>query len=177
MIAGILVVMIPPSATPRPPLVHHDVRTGRAVFVAPGRDERPTDAELAAASGAADAARWCPFCAGNESLTPPDVLRAPAATAAGWQARIIPNRYPVVAQAAAAPGPGPAHPAHGVHEVVIESPRHDTLVTAVDPAGWRAAWKWGSRAAGTIPTSPATSTTTRPSPAASARSRAKGSAS
>ena len=132
--------MIPPAVTPRPPLVHHDARTGRAVFVAPGRDERPTDADLAAACGAADAARWCPFCAGNESLTPPDVLRAAADGGATWQARIIPNRYPVVAHAATASGPGPARPAHGVHEVVIESPRHDSLVTAVEPAGWRASW-------------------------------------
>lgn len=132
--------MIPPAVTPRPPLVHHDARTGRAVFVAPGRDERPTDADLAAACGAADAAHWCPFCAGNESLTPPDVLRAAADGGATWQARIIPNRYPVVAQTGATSGPGPARLAHGVHEVVIESPRHDTLVTAVDPAGWRSSW-------------------------------------
>jgi UDPglucose--hexose-1-phosphate uridylyltransferase len=133
--------MIPPAAaTPRPPLVHHDERTGRAVFVAPGRDERPTDAELAAAAAENDASRWCPFCAGNESLTPPAVLRAPADATAAWQARIIPNRYPFVAAANDAIGHGTARPAHGVHEVVIESPRHDTLVTAVEPTAWRAAW-------------------------------------
>jgi UDPglucose--hexose-1-phosphate uridylyltransferase len=129
-----------PDATPRPPLVHHDDRTGRVVFVAPGRDARPTDAELAASLGVAEAARWCPFCAGNESLTPPDVGRAPAETSAAWQARIIPNRYPFVAVANQAHDPGPPRPAHGVHEVVIESPRHETLVTAIDPAGWRASW-------------------------------------
>lgn len=133
--------MIPPvSAAPRPPLVHHDDRTGRAVFVAPGRDERPTDAELAAGSGGADAAQWCPFCTGNESLTPPAVLRVPADATAAWQARIIPNRYPFVAAADRAIDAGQARPAHGVHEVVIESPRHDTVVTAVDPGGWRASW-------------------------------------
>ncbi|MFM7138046.1 MAG: DUF4921 family protein [Planctomycetota bacterium] len=133
--------MIPPStAPPRPPLVHHDQRTGRAVFVAPGRDDRPTDAELAAGCAAADASRWCPFCAGNESRTPPAVRRAPDELASAWQARIIPNRYPFVAAADAVSSHGAARAAHGVHEVVIESPRHDTLVTAVDPAGWRAAW-------------------------------------
>lgn len=138
--AGILGAMIPPAAAPHPPLLHHDERTGRIVFVAPGRDERPTDTELAARSGAADAAEWCPFCAGNESLTPPAVLREPADAAAAWRARIIPNRYPFVAAAGDAIDHAAARPAHGVHEVVIESPRHDTLVTAVDPAGWRAAW-------------------------------------
>jgi UDPglucose--hexose-1-phosphate uridylyltransferase len=129
-----------PDATPRPPLVHHDDRTGRAVFVAPGRDERPTDAELAAGLGVADAARWCPFCAGNESRTPPDVGRTPADPSVAWEARIIPNRYPFVAAAEATNGHGSARLAHGVHEVVIESPRHDTLVTAIDPACWRASW-------------------------------------
>jgi UDPglucose--hexose-1-phosphate uridylyltransferase len=133
--------MIPPSAaTPRQPLVHHDDRTGRAVFVAPGRDERPTDAELAAHAGGVDAGRWCPFCAGNESLTPPAVLTAPAGATAAWQARIIPNRYPFVAAADRVGGQGSIRPAHGVHEVVIESPRHDTHVTMIDPAGWRASW-------------------------------------
>lgn len=132
--------MIPPAAaTPRPPLLLHDDRTGRTVFVAPGRDGRPTDAELAAHCSTTDATAWCPFCAGNESRTPPDVLRVPAAATAAWQARIIPNRYPFVTTAAAL-GHGTARPAHGVHEVVIESPRHDTQITAVDPAGWRAAW-------------------------------------
>jgi UDPglucose--hexose-1-phosphate uridylyltransferase len=139
--AGILEAMIPPAAaTPRQPLVHHDNRTGRAVFVAPGRDERPTDAELAASSDGAEAARWCPFCAGNESLTPPAVLTATAAATAAWQARIIPNRYPFVAAADRAISAGQARPAHGVHEVVIESPRHDTPVTTIDPDGWRASW-------------------------------------
>jgi len=133
--------MVPPAADPpRPPLLLADDRTGRAVFVAPSRAERPTDAELAADCGAADAARWCPFCAGNESLTPADVLRVPVDARAAWQARIIPNRYPFVTSADGAPGWDSGRPAHGVHEVVIESPRHDTVVTAVEPAGWRAAW-------------------------------------
>lgn len=132
------------SAASRHPIVHHDAGTGRAVFVAPGRDERPDDAALAAAHGGS-AAAWCPFCAGNESRTPPDILRAPAEGAA-WQARIVPNRYPFVG-APVANGPQPPdqeavsrQPAHGAHDVVIESPRHDTSVASIDAAGWRAAW-------------------------------------
>ncbi len=134
--------MSAPSQPRRDPLVQHDDVTGRSVFVAPGRDDRPGDEALAAAHGSADATAWCPFCAGNEHRTPPDVLRAPADPAAAWQARIVPNRYPFVAAVrsglAAAAG---SQPAHGVHDVVIESPRHDTSILAVDPAGWRAAWE------------------------------------
>ena len=133
------------SASPQPcrdPLVHHDDRTGRAVFVAPRRDDRPGDSELAATHGQAAPDAWCPFCAGNESRTPPDVLREPADPARAWRARIVPNRYPFVE----AGGPagvrerGP-RPALGVHDVVIESPRHETSILAVEPAGWRAAWE------------------------------------
>jgi UDPglucose--hexose-1-phosphate uridylyltransferase len=130
----------------RDPLVHHDASTGRSVFVAPRRDERPGDAELAAAhaagGAAGDSAAWCPFCAGNEDRTPPDVLRAPADPATAWQARIVPNRYPFVEASRSGPtaAAGP-QPAHGVHDVVVESPRHETSILAIDPAGWRAAWE------------------------------------
>jgi len=127
----------------RDPLVHHDDGTGRSVFVAPGRDDRPGDAALVATHGSADAATWCPFCAGNEARTPPDVLRAPADAAAAWQARIVPNRFPFVTPKATLAGgvAAPMRPAHGVHDVVVESPRHDTSILAIDPAGWRASWE------------------------------------
>jgi len=123
------------------PLVHHDERTGRAVFVAPRRADRPRDADLAATDPGDGS--WCPFCAGNEARTPPDVLRTPADPAAAWQARIVPNRYPFVEPAdgsASRVAIGP-RPAHGVHDVLIESPRHDTSILAVAPAGWRAGWE------------------------------------
>ena len=76
---------MPPESHPRRvPQVHHDAGTGRSVFVAPGRDERPGDAALAAAHGTADATAWCPFCAGNEARTPPDVLRATYSAGLSW---------------------------------------------------------------------------------------------
>lgn len=121
----------------RDPQVCHDAYTGRAVFIAPRRDERPGDAELAARGGDLPAA-WCPFCAGNENRTPPAVLQAPA-TPVAWQARIIPNRYPVVEPSTAARS-DELCPARGVHDVVIESPHHHTSITEVDPVGWAAAW-------------------------------------
>jgi len=121
----------------RRPLVHHDPATGRTVLVAPRRAERPADAELAA--GGRPAAEWCPFCAGNERLTPPAVLAAPAAAA--WRARIIPNRYPFVEPfCVPTPPAGPGRPAHGEHEVVIESPRHETSILAIERESWHDAW-------------------------------------
>ena len=61
--------------------------------------------------------------------------------------RIIPNRYPVVVDRRGAlpvEWPGAAHdgrrPAHGVHDVIVESPRHDRSILDVDPRVWRASW-------------------------------------
>lgn len=82
----------------------HDPLTGRSVCFAPRRDERPNDF-------AGGPARGCPFCAGAESQTPAEVDRL-ADGSRGWLARVVPNLYPIV------------EGDDGVHEVVIESPRH-----------------------------------------------------
>lgn len=115
--------------------IHTDPLSGRAVFVAPARAERPREESLAA----------CPFCAGNESLTPHELLRSPADRVLPWLARIIPNRYPVVVDRGLHPTAGlPAaspRPAHGIHDVVVESPRHDTSILDIDPLAWRASWQ------------------------------------
>jgi UDPglucose--hexose-1-phosphate uridylyltransferase len=121
------------------PHLHHDPLAGRTVVVAPGRANRPN--ELAGGTVR------CPFCAGNESLTPPDLLRAPRSAAEPWRSRIVPNRFPIVTGVAAvdraATGPTASLPslAHGVHDVVIESPEHVGSILAIDPGGWREVWE------------------------------------
>ena len=35
----------------------------------------------------------CPFCPGNESQTPPEIVRVPAADGSGWAVRLIPNKF------------------------------------------------------------------------------------
>ena len=121
-----------PPPDPRPRLAH-DRAVPRTVFVAPRRAARPIDTP--GDSSAAD----CPFCAGHEHLTPDEVLRFPG-PAAAWVARIIPNRYPVVEAFAAGSTTGSDPPAHGVHEVLVESPDHQTSILGIDPVAWRAAW-------------------------------------
>ena len=134
------------------PHLRHDPLTARTVFVAPGRAQRPNELEGATIR--------CPFCAGNESLTPPDLLRTPRSAAKPWRARIVPNQFPIVADSAvdptrtAAAGQAPPagkppptgqteapRPARGVHEVVIESPAHVRSILAIDPAAWRDVWE------------------------------------
>jgi len=121
-----------------PPHLRHDPLTARTVVVAPGRADRPNELE-------GETVR-CPFCAGNESLTPPDLLRSPRSPLEPWQARIVPNRFPIAVDGT---DPRPTvgmiadrpQPAHGVHDVVIESPAHVRSILAIDPAGWRAVWE------------------------------------
>jgi UDPglucose--hexose-1-phosphate uridylyltransferase len=60
----------------------------------------------------------CYFCAGNERHTP-DASATVLGPDGNWQVRVVPNKYPAVTLAANGSG------AFGVHEVIIESPRHD----------------------------------------------------
>ncbi len=130
------------------PRLHHDPVSGRTVFVAPKRAMRPHDADRPANSDSTtDPRDWCPFCAGNEHRTPPAWLRAPAAATEPWRARIVPNLYPFAVEdpfaAAVAGGQAPLvpRPAHGVHDVVIESAAHERTVAAVDADAWRDVWE------------------------------------
>jgi len=128
---------------PDRPRRHEDPLSGRAVIVAPRRADRPQEGTLAD----------CPFCAGNEHLTPHELLRSPADPGIPWEARIIPNKYPFAedlppdgassGQGGAAAVPGFA--AHGVHDVIIESARHETSILGVDPSSWRASWGLAQR--------------------------------
>ena len=102
------------------------------VAVATERGRRPHDfikppAETTAGPG-------CPFCEGNERLTPPEVMAyRPAGSAPdgpGWELRVVPNLYPAFGPVAGdlgehQVGPYTAMNGLGLHEVLINSPRHD----------------------------------------------------
>ncbi len=134
----------------RDPLLCVDPLSGTSVFLAPRRGERPI--ELDGSSDTASRAEQraaCPFCLGHESLAPPDVLRLPGG--ASWRARVVPNRYPIVGSPSSEHVAGlptkphplatPIRPACGIHEVLIESPFHDTRVEQVAPETWATAWQ------------------------------------
>jgi UDPglucose--hexose-1-phosphate uridylyltransferase len=90
---------------------------GNRILVSPGRAARSYDFRAAPEERLAR----CPFCPGHESQTPPEsfALRAGgAADSPGWQLRVVPNLYPAVPREASGGG------AFGIHEVIIETPRH-----------------------------------------------------
>ena len=82
--------------------LRHDAMTGRWVAIAPARATRP-----GAGEPASDDPASCPFCAGNEELTPPETLRLGGGPT-GWQVRVVPNLYPALER----------------QEVVIHGPAH-----------------------------------------------------
>ena len=74
----------------------------------------------------------CPFCPGNEKLTPPEVLRVPASMEVPWHARVIPNKFAALSRDAQ-----PTRTVHrsrravngfGVHDVIIETPDHSQVL-------------------------------------------------
>jgi len=126
-----------PSRSPAPER-HHEPLALRTVFVAPQRAERPVQ------TGTTGIAVDCPFCAGHEARTPPAVLTYPETDALPWHVRLVPNQFPIVTETAPATPPGDLaglrQPAHGVHEVLIESPAHDRSILAIDAGRWRDVW-------------------------------------
>ncbi len=122
--------------------LREDVVSGRWVIIASERSKRPDDFRPApGAEKKEGAAAFCPFCEGNETKTPAEVaaLRDPssAADGPGWRVRVVPNKFPALTPGPPPlpPGPGvfPAMPGVGVHEVVIENPRHELELSDLDP--------------------------------------------
>jgi len=71
----------------------------------------------------------CPFCAGNETMTPPAVLTYNLDPNIGtWSVRVVPNKYPAVVDEGGWTGHSDSiyqtMNGLGVHEVVIEAPEH-----------------------------------------------------
>jgi len=90
---------------------------GDRILISPGRAARPYDFR----STPEERLARCPFCPGHEGQTPPEAFAVRESTAAdspGWRLRVTPNLYPAVPRE---PSGGEAY---GIHEVIIETPRH-----------------------------------------------------
>jgi UDPglucose--hexose-1-phosphate uridylyltransferase len=102
---------------------------GRWVIVDTDHPNKPEDFEYEPQSykGA-----LCPFCYGNEALTPPEIeaIREPstARNTPGWQVRVVPNKFPALQIEGDLDrrGIGIYDMSNGVgaHEVLIETPYH-----------------------------------------------------
>jgi UDPglucose--hexose-1-phosphate uridylyltransferase len=116
------------------PELRKDPVTGRWVIISTDRSRRPSDfsRERAVIKGV----DFCPFCPGNESKTPPEILayRSDSSGASGWNLRVVPNKFPALGIEGdldrQADGMFDKMNGIGAHEVVIETPDHlETLAT------------------------------------------------
>ena len=105
------------------------------VIVAPERSKRP-DAFRRGQHPRGEPNDTCPFCAGREAETPPELFRLPDDDG-GWRLRVVPNKFAALSgdgsRDQTANGLGfTSMPGTGSHEVVIESPRHDWDISTAD---------------------------------------------
>jgi UDPglucose--hexose-1-phosphate uridylyltransferase len=119
-----------------------DPATGTWVLVRPRADH-----------GGESRADVCPFCPGNEHLTPPEIAayRTPASEGqSDWEVRVIPERDPYffIEEDLVREGIGMFDriSARGASEIVVESPHHDmTLQDADEVQLERILWMYRDR--------------------------------
>ena len=100
----------------------------RWVIIAADRGRRPSDFKPEPPAPPPSA---CPFCAGNEGKTPPEVYAVRDGTGpntAGWDVRVVPNKFPALTIEGSITHHGIGlldwMTGVGAHEVVIEGPEH-----------------------------------------------------
>ncbi|MDR1485317.1 MAG: DUF4921 family protein [Planctomycetaceae bacterium] len=127
--------------------------TGQTVIVSAERGARPHHFDIESCEGVVEGSKLlCPFCEGNEYLTPGEVAAirdvGTLPDAAGWRVRVIPNKFPAVCDYSELPTfnefrkvyefggfpfpfglVGRSVPAVGGHEVLIDTPRHVVSVS------------------------------------------------
>ncbi|MFW5696157.1 MAG: galactose-1-phosphate uridylyltransferase [Phototrophicaceae bacterium] len=113
--------------------------TGRWVIYATGRGKRPHDFSDDETRRRATIPTYdpvCPFCPGNEDRLTTIRVEHSLPGADQWQTRVVLNKYPVLdvqpEGQRSARGLFVTAPARGQHEVIIESPRHDTDLAYTD---------------------------------------------
>ncbi len=132
--------------------LRRDPIIGRWVIISTERGKRPSDFGISNEWKKED--HSCPFCAGNESKTPPEILayREPGTEAnkSGWWVRVVPNKFPAlqIEGGLNRQGVGMYDRMDGIgaHEVIIETPSHTaTLATLEDKKVEDVIWAYRDR--------------------------------
>jgi UDPglucose--hexose-1-phosphate uridylyltransferase len=105
------------------------------VIIAPGRGKRPSDfaKERVKRPAPPSYRQDCPFCPGNEKMTPEPVYMIPNDGA--WKMRVVPNKFaalqPDLGVTRTYEGNFLAAKGFGIAEVVIEAPEHNKNIPAM----------------------------------------------
>jgi UDPglucose--hexose-1-phosphate uridylyltransferase len=118
------------------PEIRHNVLTREWVIISTERAKRPQ--EFAKERGAKEPRPAfdpkCPFCPGNEAMTPPATLVVPEDGA--WKVRVTPNKFAALSYVGDRERSfdGIRHKVAGVgiHEVIVETPDHSKTTALVE---------------------------------------------
>ncbi|MFH1691122.1 MAG: galactose-1-phosphate uridylyltransferase [Candidatus Omnitrophota bacterium] len=120
--------------------LRRDPIVGRWIIVNTSSCKKPQDFKVQPQQYE-DAAN-CPFCYGNEKMTPPEIQafrdQGSYPNSRGWQVRVIPNKFPALQIEGQLDkcGDGIFDYSNGIgaHEIVIESPQHTQDLADLEPA-------------------------------------------
>jgi UDPglucose--hexose-1-phosphate uridylyltransferase len=112
------------------PQLRKDPVIGRWVIISTERAKRP---QYSGTRRDAPRGAPCPFCSGNEEMTPPEILAyrpdGSKTDKPGWTLRVVPNKYPalMIEGDLDRRGDGVYDLMNGLgaHEVIIETPQHE----------------------------------------------------
>jgi UDPglucose--hexose-1-phosphate uridylyltransferase len=123
------------------PELRQDPATKQWVIIATERAKRPHDfsrpaAQISIPEFKAD----CPFCPGNEGMTPPETMayrHGGTANGPGWWVRAFPNKFSALVPEGSltrkeAEGFFRTMDGVGQHEVIVESPRHNLCIPLME---------------------------------------------
>lgn len=124
--------------TKEPPAVReiriNPIVPSESVLVSTARGMRPRKAEEPAPRDTRRHVERCPFCVGNESMTPPTVAAWPGNQ--DWQIRVVENLYPVLGDDSRSSnltfGLQQAIDGYGRHEVMIDHSTHGIAIHEMD---------------------------------------------
>jgi UDPglucose--hexose-1-phosphate uridylyltransferase len=126
------------------PSLRQDPATRLWSIIAADRGKRPRDftKDKTPASKLPSYDKTCPFCPGNESMTPEALFTMPPMQPGdgdSWQVRVVPNRFPALAMPHDEVPPGRRErqglylemDGVGQHEVVVEVPDHSKTIATM----------------------------------------------
>jgi UDPglucose--hexose-1-phosphate uridylyltransferase len=118
------------------PELRHNVLTREWVIIATERAKRPQEfakksKDKKAIPSYVDS---CPFCPGNEKMTPPETYVVPDAN--GWRVRVTPNKFAAVSYQGelerSIHGIRRTVTGVGIHEVIVETPDHSKTTALLE---------------------------------------------
>ena len=123
------------------PEFRRDPITGPWVIISTQRGRRPSEFQIEQAKRKNG---FCPFCSGNESNTPPEVLSyreiGSLPNSTGWNPRVVPNKFPAlqIEGNLDKTGEGLYDRMNGIgaHEVIIENPRTQNNLCQSSPKNY-----------------------------------------